>query len=62
MLLFDANPITIGYLVQSYEGFDNSKNNMKQRHLNLKNNIPDIRLIPLDHTKLAEFDQIDQHF
>ena len=53
MLHFDANPITIGYLVtEFYEGFYNAKNNIKQRDLNtvfLKNNIPDIRLIPLDH-------------
>ena len=30
MLQFDANPITIGYLVtELFEGFDNAKNNMK---------------------------------
>ena len=35
MLHVDANPITIGYIwLQSYEGFDNAKNNMKQRNLN----------------------------
>ena len=34
MLHFDPNSIAIGYLVTSYEGFDNSKNNMKQRNLN----------------------------
>ena len=56
MLHFDANPITMDIWLQSYEGFNNAKNNMKQRNLNehcfcqyLKNNIPDIRLIPLDH-------------
>ena len=54
MLHFDANPIIIGYLVTELEEFVNAKNNVKQRNLitvfaNLKNNMADIRLIPLDH-------------
>ena len=44
--------------LQSYEGFDNAKDNIKQRNLNtvfwqyLKYNMADIRLIPLDHVTL----------
>ena len=35
MLHFYANPITIGYLVAELnEGFDNAKDNIKQRNLN----------------------------
>ena len=41
--------------LQSYEGFDNAKNNMKQRNLNVTvfANISDIRLIPLDRVSHA---------
>ena len=34
MLHFDANPLQLDIWLQSYEGFDNAKNNMKQKHLN----------------------------
>ena len=56
MLHLDANPISIRYLVQSYDGLVNAKNNINKtkgfEHCfcqYLKNNIADIRLIPLDH-------------
>ena len=56
MLHFNANPITIGNLViQSYEEVVKAKNKNKTKTFehcfcqNLKNNIADIRLIPLDH-------------
>ena len=43
-------PLQLDTWLQSYEGFDNVKNSMKQRNLNtVFANIPDIRLIPLDH-------------
>ena len=47
-------PLQLDIWLQSYVGFDNAKSNIKQRNLNtfcqyLKNNFPDIRLIPLDH-------------
>ena len=48
-------PLQLDIWLQSYEGFHNVKNNMKQKEFEhcfcryLKNNIPDIRLIPLDH-------------
>ena len=40
--------------LQCYEGFNNAKNNERKEFEHcfcqyLKNNIPDIRLIPLDH-------------
>ena len=34
MLHFDANPLQLDIWFWSYEGFDNAKNNMKQRNLN----------------------------
>ena len=34
MLHFDANPLQLDIWLQSYEGFDNVKNNIKQRNLN----------------------------
>ena len=56
MLYFDANPIRTKYLVTEFhEQFDHCWNNIKQKEFelflcqNLKNNICDIRLIPLDH-------------
>ena len=56
MLHFDPNPITIGFIwLQSYEEFVNAKNNIKTKEFEhcfcqyLKNNMADIRLIPLDH-------------
>ena len=47
-------PLQLDILLQNYKGFDNDKNSMKQRNLNtvfanIKNNIPDIQFIPLDH-------------
>ena len=48
-------PLQLDIWLQSNEGFDNAKNNMKQKEFEhcfcqyQKNNIPDIRLIPLDH-------------
>ena len=48
-------PLQLDIWLQSYEGFDTAKNDMKQRNFNtvfchyLQHNIPDIRLIPLDH-------------
>ena len=52
-------PLQLDIWLKSYAGFDNAKNNIKQRNLNpvfhqyLKNNISDIRLIPLDHVTYA---------
>ena len=34
MLHFDANPLQLDIWLQSYEGFDKAKNNMKQMNLN----------------------------
>ena len=34
MLHFDAKTLQFDIWLQSYEGFDNAKNNMKQRNLN----------------------------
>ena len=55
-------PLQLDIWLQSYEGFDNTKNNTKQRNWTLllpiseEKNIPDIRLIPLDHvTFVYEF-------
>ena len=44
-------PLQMNIWLQSYEGFVNAKNNIKQWSFcpYLKNNIADIRLIPLDH-------------
>ena len=46
--------------LQSYEQFRNTQNNIKQKDLNsffadLKNNICNIRLIPLDHVNESGF-------
>ena len=44
------SPLKLDIWLQSYEGFDNAKNNMKERNLNtVFANISDIRLIPLNH-------------
>ena len=58
MLRFDANTITIRYLVTGYEEFVNAKNINKQRNLNtvfanIAKTLSDIRLIPLDHVSLS---------
>ena len=51
-------PLQLDIWSQSYEGFDNAKNKITQRDLNTvfanisKNNIADIRLIPLDHVQI----------
>ena len=34
VLHLDANPLQLDIWLQSYDGFDNAKNNMKQRNLN----------------------------
>ena len=53
ILHFDANPITFGYLV---EGFVNAKKEFEHRFCQyLKNNIANIRLIPLDHVTYNEY-------
>ena len=50
--------LQLDFCLQSYEEFVNAKNNIKQRNLNtcfcqyLKNNIANIRLIPLDHVNV----------
>ena len=60
MLHFDANPTKLDICIQSYEEFVNAKNNLKQNNLKtvfcqyLKNNVFDIRLIPLDHVKYSK--------
>ena len=47
-------PSQLDIRLQSYDEFDNAKNNIKQKEFEhcfwqyLKNNIADIRLIPLD--------------
>ena len=48
-------PLKLGVWLQSYEDFFIAKNNIKQKDFEhcfchyLKNNISDIRLIPVDH-------------
>ena len=48
-------PLQLDIWLQSYEGFDNAKKHYETKEFEhcfgqyLKNNIPDIRLIPLDH-------------
>ena len=54
MLHFDPNPYKLDIWLQSYEEFANDKNNIKTPFEHcfcqyLKNNMADIRLIPLDH-------------
>ena len=50
-------PLQLDIWLQSYEGFVNAKNNIKQRNFNtvsqyLKNNIPNIRLIHVTYVVL----------
>ena len=54
-------PLELDIWLQSYEGFDNAKNNMKFEQCfcqYLINNIPDIRLIPLDNVTFRDLQKI----